>query len=119
MVGSERGTVVYLVDFGFSQPYRCARGLVRRTSQSLTGTVRYCSVNAHTHQQSRRCDLESLAYVLIFLACGSLPWQGSRGNTKQEKYDAIMRQKSDRKLLDEHVRLILRRSEPLASALLE
>ena len=41
------------------------------------GTIRYASVHAHLGRTgSRRDDLESLAYTLIFLIRGRLPWQG-------------------------------------------
>jgi hypothetical protein len=41
------------------------------------GTFRYASVHAHLGRTgSRRDDLESLAYTLVFLLRGCLPWQG-------------------------------------------
>lgn len=39
--------------------------------------MRYASVHAHLGRTaSRRDDLESLAYTLLFLLKGRLPWQG-------------------------------------------
>ncbi|CAJ2659053.1 casein kinase 1-like protein HD16 [Trifolium pratense] len=47
------------------------------------GTVRYASVHAHLGRTgSRRDDLESLAYTLVFLLRGRLPWQGYQGENK-------------------------------------
>lgn len=42
-----------------------------------------CSVHAHLGRTaSRRDDLESLAYTLLFLLRGRLPWQGYQGDNK-------------------------------------
>ncbi|CAD5179033.1 unnamed protein product [Musa acuminata subsp. malaccensis] len=47
------------------------------------GTVRYASVHAHLGRTaSRRDDIESLAYTLVFLLRGCLPWQGYQGENK-------------------------------------
>ncbi|XLR69360.1 hypothetical protein S83_020032 [Arachis hypogaea] len=52
-------------------------------SYSFRGTIRYASVHAHLGRTgSRRDDLESLAYTLIFLIKGRLPWQGYQGDNK-------------------------------------
>lgn len=78
---------LFLVDLGLATKWRdSSSGLhvdYDQRPDMFRGTVRYASVHAHLGRTaSRRDDLESLAYTLIFLLKGRLPWQGYQGDNK-------------------------------------
>ena len=85
---------IFIIDFGLSkrfinketfqhQPYNCKK--------QFTGSYRYSSINNHRGiEQSRRDDLESIGYMLLyFYNRGKLPWQGLNIKDKSQKIEKI------------------------------
>lgn len=100
VVGIEQNSKeIYLIDYGLAKHYidpRTRNHIPYTSNLPLAGTVRYSSINTHMgFEQSRRDDLESLAYSLIYLAKGVLPWQGIVRETKKEKVIAIKDKKME------------------------
>jgi len=98
LVGRGKKTnLVYIIDFGLSKRFRhpkTRQHMPYREGKNLTGTPRYASINNHLGiEQSRRDDMESIGYVLVYFARGSLPWQGLKAQTKKQKYQKIMDKK--------------------------
>jgi len=89
-------SIVHICDFGLCKKFRDQDGkhIPFKDGKSLTGTARYASVYSHCgYEQSRRDDLESLAYSLIYFSRGSLPWMGIKAQNKTEKYNKIFEKK--------------------------
>nr|XP_029120242.1 casein kinase 1-like protein HD16 isoform X1 [Elaeis guineensis]XP_029120244.1 casein kinase 1-like protein HD16 isoform X1 [Elaeis guineensis]XP_029120246.1 casein kinase 1-like protein HD16 isoform X1 [Elaeis guineensis]XP_029120247.1 casein kinase 1-like protein HD16 isoform X1 [Elaeis guineensis]XP_029120248.1 casein kinase 1-like protein HD16 isoform X1 [Elaeis guineensis]XP_029120249.1 casein kinase 1-like protein HD16 isoform X1 [Elaeis guineensis] len=85
--GTPEEKKLFLVDLGLATRWKDhSTGIHVEYDQRpdvFRGTVRYASAHAHLGRTaSRRDDLESLAYTLIFLLRGRLPWQGYQGENK-------------------------------------
>ena len=83
----EQHSQVFLIDFGISKVYKdnYGRHIPWREKKSFIGTARYASLAAHEgFEISRKDDLESLGYVLLFLLKGFLPWQNMNVSEKDK-----------------------------------
>lgn len=101
----ENETKVLIVDFGLSKRFRNRSShehIEMKEGKPLIGTVRYASINNHLgygvlvclllklcSEQSRRDDLESIGYIMIYFLKGVLPWQGIKCDSKLERYSKI------------------------------
>jgi len=92
---------IYLIDFGLSKRYFDQGHVQQSQKQSLTGTARYASINAHRGlEQSRRDDLEAIGHMLMYFLRSSLPWSGLDAKNKKEKYQKIKEKKETTELSD-------------------
>ena len=80
---------IYIIDFGFCKSYLIDddKHIPYKQTHNLIGSNTYASINAHNFRElSRRDDLESLGYMLIYFYLGSLAWQQQQEeilNTKE------------------------------------
>ena len=99
--GLKDESLIYIIDFGLAKKYRSERGNHVRfsVSKNITGTPRFCSANAmRGGEQSRRDDLESFCYVIIYFFKGCLPWQGLKVASRYERFELIAKMKKTTKV---------------------
>ena len=67
---------LYIIDFGISKPFLINdKHIESKMTHQFIGTQNFASINTHEfYEQSRRDDLESLAYMLICFYFGKLEW---------------------------------------------
>jgi serine/threonine protein kinase len=74
--------VSFLIDFGLAQRFRDPATYIHTPyspHDPIVGTLLFTSITSHKGgTQSRRDDLESFAYTIIYAACGKLPWSSCR-----------------------------------------
>ncbi|CAG9316099.1 unnamed protein product [Blepharisma stoltei] len=83
--------VIYLIDFGLAKEFMI--GQLHQSEQSgcsCVGNSSFASLGNHMgFRQSRRDDLESLGYLMIYLIKGRLPWQKSAHKKCMGKWQKV------------------------------
>ena len=101
LVSLKNESQIYLIDFGLAKKYKSERGnhVKFAMTKHITGTPRFCSINAMRGvEQSRRDDLESLSYLILYFLNGSLPWQGLKITSRPQRFKEITRLKKNLKV---------------------
>ena len=78
--------IIYIVDFGISKFFRDSknRHIPYKENKSFMGTTRYASLNAHLGiELTRKDDLETIGYIMVYLFKGVLPWQNLNVSEKE------------------------------------
>jgi serine/threonine protein kinase len=75
---------IYIIDFGLSKKYIInGKHISLGTVNNIVGTIRFAGVNSHLKiTLSRRDDIESYAYMLMYLQNGKLIWQDTKETRK-------------------------------------
>lgn len=101
MIANVETDQIKLVDFGLAKRIVVDDKHIKyKENKGLVGTARYASANCLKGirlyltilgiQSSRRDDMESLFYSLVYLALGTLPWMKQSYKDKTDKHGKIM-----------------------------
>ena len=90
LIGIKDPNAIYVVDFGLCKKYRSSKTgkhLLPKLTGKFSGTLIYASSNVlKGKESSRRDDLISLGYMLIYLLKRDIPWNSSFKDLNKEKY---------------------------------
>ena len=84
LFGLNNLNTLYLIDFGFCKKFIIDDEHIQiKKTKGIIGSKNYMSVNSHNCiELSRRDDLETIGYMLLYLYNGSLPWNNESDDTK-------------------------------------
>ena len=93
VVGYKDPSLIYIIDFGLSKKYKSSRTgkhIIFSKRKYFQGNIKFSSVNnMRGIVSSRRDDLESIGYMLIYLYESKLPWEKIEAINKLEIVEKI------------------------------
>ena len=99
LVGNPDDSVIYVIDYGMSKKYRSSvkgNHIIFSKKKKFRGTFNFSSINCmKLYEESRRDDLESIGYMIIYLITGKLPWSKISNVSVLERYKAILNLKQN------------------------
>jgi serine/threonine protein kinase len=109
----EKTNVLYLIDFGFCKKYLLDDGITHiplRENRNLVGTLNFVSVNIHDGcEPSRRDDLESVAYIFLYLTKENLDWSDYSIHTDYKNMNNKIRGEKMRVMMDDQTPKIIKK----------
>ena len=94
LFGQKDFNILYVIDFAFCKKYRSSKTgkhILPKINRTFSGTIKYLSINSlRGKQPSRRDDLISLGYMLIYLYKKELPWDFYITSCDREKIIELM-----------------------------
>ena len=91
---------LYLIDFGIAKEFlEAGRHIPYQEGRPFLGTIRFASLAAHKGiELSRKDDLESLGYLLVFFLKGKLPWQSPLKMSQKDRKQMVLNLKEKTKV---------------------
>tara|TARA_A100001015_G_scaffold251133_1_gene289942 strand:- start:10601 stop:11416 length:816 start_codon:yes stop_codon:yes gene_type:complete len=82
---------LFIIDFGLSKKFKVnGKHIVNKGKKNIVGSLNFCSINNMLGDEcSRRDDLISLGYILMYLHLENLPWENEENIEEIKKMKAI------------------------------
>ena len=96
LIGKQDISTIYLIDFGLSSSYLDANGMhIKKQYQGkFSGNLLFASYNScRGNNKSRRDDVQSLMYMMVYLLRGCLPWSDLKLKFKNKPFEFYLKKR--------------------------